>query len=135
MQKTYRWRTRVRFVDTDASGRIHYTAMFRYFEAAEQEFLRALGVSFSADPYRDLGFPRVHVECDFSAPVRFDDEVEIEVSVARVGASSFTLAFVASVMDRPAAKGKVTIVCVDKDTQRSSPVPEHLAAALRAYAI
>ena len=38
-------RVRVAFVDTDASGRIHFTAMLRYFEAAEQEFLRSLGCS------------------------------------------------------------------------------------------
>lgn len=131
VRKPYRWPTRVRFVDTDASQRIHYTAMFRYFEAAEQEFVRELGVSYSGEPFRDLGFPRVHVECDFLSPIQFDDALEIEVTVARVGSSSYTLAFGAYLQARLAAKGKITIVCLDKHTQRSSAIPASLAIALR----
>jgi acyl-CoA thioesterase FadM len=38
------WPSRVRFADTDASQRIHFTAMLRHFEAAEIEFLRSLGL-------------------------------------------------------------------------------------------
>ena len=35
------WPSRIRFVDTAASGRIHYTAIFRHFETAEFEFMRS----------------------------------------------------------------------------------------------
>ena len=35
LAEPFRFETRIRFIDTDASGRIHYTAMFRYFESAE----------------------------------------------------------------------------------------------------
>ena len=31
---------RVHWADTDASGRIHYTAVLRYFEIAEAAFFR-----------------------------------------------------------------------------------------------
>ena len=49
-------RVRVAFPDTDASGRIHFTAMLRYFESAEIEFLRALGfiAGFHGDKQRGL---------------------------------------------------------------------------------
>jgi acyl-CoA thioesterase FadM len=43
--------TRVGFIDTDASGRIHNTAMFRYFEAAETEFMRRLGIEYKGSNY------------------------------------------------------------------------------------
>ena len=46
MSAPFSWRTRIRFIDTDASQRIHYTALFRHFEAAEEEFLRSFGQSF-----------------------------------------------------------------------------------------
>ena len=35
----FRWPLRIQFVDTDASGRIHYTATLRHFETAEAEFM------------------------------------------------------------------------------------------------
>ncbi len=41
-RQPFRFKTRIRFIDTDTSGRIHYTAMFRYFESAEIEFMRTL---------------------------------------------------------------------------------------------
>ena len=58
----FRFETRIRFIDTDASGRIHYTAMFRYFESAEIEWMRSRGIIYGGG---DFTFPRVHVECDF----------------------------------------------------------------------
>jgi YbgC/YbaW family acyl-CoA thioester hydrolase len=129
--KPWTWRTRVRFVDTDASQRIHYTAMFRYFEAAEQELLRELGCGYGADGIKEIGFPRVHVECDLTSEVRYDDVVELAVSVERVGTSSFTLAYAASVEGRPAARGRVVVVCLDKATGRARAMPELMGEALR----
>ena len=38
-----------------------------------------------------LGLPRVHVECDYKAPLRVDDIVTVALSVAKVGLSSLTL--------------------------------------------
>ena len=69
--------TRIRFVDTDASTRIHFSAMLRYFEAAEQEFLRSLGHEFSNLEGAGLGFPRVHVECTYTSMVRYDDLMQL----------------------------------------------------------
>jgi len=40
MAEPFRYETRIRFVDTDASGRIHYTSLFKFFEAAETELFR-----------------------------------------------------------------------------------------------
>ena len=82
----FKHRVRVAFVDTDASGRIHFTAMLRYFEAAELEFLRWLGFSYRAAPH--TGYPRVRVECEYRSAIVFDDELDIAVSVKRIGSSS-----------------------------------------------
>lgn len=131
MPVPFRYRSRIRFVDTDASQRIHYTAMFRHFEAAEQDFFHSIGCPLTAPEFRDLGFPRVHVDCDFFAEIRFDDFIEVAPTVERVGTSSFTLQFAATIDGRPVSKGRVTIVCLDKHTQRSCAIPPRLAQALR----
>jgi YbgC/YbaW family acyl-CoA thioester hydrolase len=133
LPKPYRWQGRIRFVDTDASQRIHYTAMFRHFEAAEQEFLRDLGVPYSDPGFRDVSFPRVHVECDFLAEIRYDDAIDVDLAVDRVGTSSFTISYAVGVGNRPSAKGKITVVCMDKATHRSCPIPDRLSEALRGH--
>src|SRR5262249_24311212 len=129
----FQWKSRIRFADTDSSQRIHYTAMFRHFEAAEQEFLRALSCGYSQAGGGHVSFPRVHVECDFQAEIGFDDLVMIEVQVERVGNSSFAFLFFTTIEQRPVAKGRIVIVCIDKDTKRPCPIPADLGTALRCY--
>ncbi|MGA2130925.1 MAG: thioesterase family protein [Bryobacteraceae bacterium] len=122
-------RIRVAFVDTDASGRIHFTAMLRYFEAAELEFLRSLGFSYKDAPH--TGYPRVRVECEYRSAIVFDDELDIAVSVKRIGSSSYTLGFDALKDGAVAASGTIVAVCVDRVRQRAQPMPEPLREALK----
>jgi YbgC/YbaW family acyl-CoA thioester hydrolase len=124
-------RVRVAFPDTDASGRIHFTAMLRYFESAEIEFLRSLGFSYRDAP--DIGFPRVRVECEYRSAVGFDDQLDILVSVKRVGTSSYTLEFAALKDGAMAANGSIVVVCVGRPG-RAQALPDPLRKALTAAA-
>jgi YbgC/YbaW family acyl-CoA thioester hydrolase len=127
----FRFETRIRFIDTDASGRIHYTAMFRYFESAELEFMRSLGILYGDGPF---GFPRVHVECDFRMAMIHDDLIVIEVCLTKLGRASLRLEFRTLKNEELAAKGLVVMACMDRRTQRAIAIPdevrEKLAAAL-----
>ncbi len=122
--------SRVRFGDTDASGRIFYVSLLNHFDAAEAEFLRFLGVGYREIQDRKVGFPRVRVECDYLGALVYDDLMRIAVTVDRIGRSSFTLAFDVTVEGRPGARGKVTIVAIDRATHKSMPLPENLREAL-----
>ena len=126
-QQPFRFEARIRFVDTDASGRIHYTAMFRHFEAAETELMRSLDIRYSRDAYL---FPRVHVECDFRAAILYDDLVDIEVFLTKLGKSSVRFKFQTWKSGDLAASGAVVAVCVDAKTQRPIPIPEELRKKL-----
>jgi acyl-CoA thioester hydrolase len=127
-REPFRFETRIRFIDTDASGRIHYTAMFRYFESAEIEFLRTLGVTYDAE--RGYNLPRVHVECDFLRVIGHDDLIQIEVSLTKLGRSSIRFEFQTFKAGELAAKGAVVVACADRQTLRSVPMPGELRAKL-----
>ncbi len=127
----FRWPARIRFSDTDASGRIHYSSLFRHFEAAEEEFLRTLGFDYTQIGRAEVAWPRVHAECDISGALRHDDAVETQVSVARVGHSSFALAYLLENGGVECARGKVVIVCMDVATQKARPLPAAFASILR----
>ena len=117
----FRFQTRIRFIDTDASGRIHYTAMFRYFESAETEFLREIGIVFEQGGY---GFPRVHVECDFMREIGHDDLIDIDVFLTKLGKSSMRFDFKTWKAGELAAKGTVIIVGINKTTHPATPIPD-----------
>lgn len=127
MPEPFRFQTRIRFIDTDASGRIHYTAMFRYFESAEIEFMRTLGLVYQE---RDFTFPRVHVECDFRLALQHDDVIDIEVGLAKLGRSSIRMEFRTFREGEVAATGVIVVACVDRNTQRAIPIPDWLRRKL-----
>ena len=85
-------RRRVQFSETDMAGIVHFSNFFKWMEEAEHEFFRSVGLSIM-QPLSDgtvLGWPRVSASCNYVAPVRYEQEVEIEVRVDRVGARSLT---------------------------------------------
>lgn len=123
----FRFQTRIRFIDTDASGRIHYTAMFRYFESAEIEFMRTLDIVYLK---QDFTFPRVHVECDFKLALEHDDLIDIEVRLAKLGRSSLRFEFRTMKQEALAATGVVVIACMERQSQRSIPIPDFLRSRL-----
>ncbi len=119
---------RVRWVDTDASGRIHFTAAFRYFEVAEFELLRALGLPKGALG-ADVGFPRVAVSATYKKALRVDDVIEVQIRVGRVGNSSITYEHRVFHQGELAIEGQVTAVAVGADG-RSLSIPEPLRKVL-----
>lgn len=114
---------RVEFVDTDAGGRIHHTAALRWAERAEHALLRAVG-------WPDLtSFPRRHVSVEFLAPLRFGDEVDLEIAATSVGRTAITYGWRVVRAGSECVVGSTTCVHVDAD-DRPAPVPEALRAAL-----
>lgn len=131
---------RVPFHDVDSTGRIHFTAMFRYMEIAEHELRRSIGFP-QATSFPDIAFPRVHVSCDFRGAIRYDDELSIEAHVERVGRSSWTVAFIARLIGEEhderqkegisiVAEGHMTMVAMDTATERAISLPDELRSAL-----
>ena len=123
----FHFQTRIRFIDTDASGRIHYTAMFRYFESAEMEFMRSLGIRYD---HREYAFPRVHVECDFMLSIVSDDLIDIELRLAKLGGSSLRFEFRALKHGDLAAQGAVVIACMGRASQKAVRIPPDVRARL-----
>jgi acyl-CoA thioester hydrolase len=108
---------RVEFSETDMAGIMHYSNFFRFMETAEHGFYRSLGFSVVlAHHSPPLGFPRVHAECDFRRPLRFEDQVEVQLLVQEKKAKAMTYAFrfrnLSATPVEEAARGLVTIVCV-----------------------
>jgi 4-hydroxybenzoyl-CoA thioesterase/acyl-CoA thioester hydrolase len=103
---------RIEFRDTDAAGIAHFSTFFNFMEEAEHEFLRRRGLSvYLHDEAGAISWPRVSAKCDYVSAVRFEDELTIEVSIARLGTKSVTYAFTMSCGDRLVAKGEMTSVC------------------------
>jgi 4-hydroxybenzoyl-CoA thioesterase/acyl-CoA thioester hydrolase len=129
---------RVEFCETDAAGIVHFASFLVYMEQAEHSFLRFLGLSVSQDigDGWHLSWPRVHVECDYQGSARFEDILQVAVSVDRIGEKSVTYRFVFVRGDSPIATGRTTAVCCKVragSPLQSIPVPAVFADQLKAF--
>ena len=113
MATPFRTTRRVEFHETDMAGMVHFSNFFRYMEFAELEFLRARGLTVAwRDEHGDrLGLPRVAASCDYLKPARFEDVLEITVTLARLGSRSVTYEFAFARGGAALARGKVSAVC------------------------
>ncbi|MGW5147198.1 acyl-CoA thioesterase [Rhodococcus koreensis] len=118
----HRSRGIVRFSETDASGRFHYTSALEWAENAEHELYRAVGVPI-------VRFPRRAVNATFESPFVDGDEYVVELKVDRLGNSSISYAWRIVNGDEVAATGSHTVVHLDEGG-RPAPVPQAMRAIL-----
>jgi acyl-CoA thioester hydrolase len=135
---------RVEFRDTDAAGIMHFSVFFLYMEEAEHEFLRSLGLSVvidetaGGDVRKILTWPRVHCECDYASPLKFEETVDIGVSITRLGDKSISYQFDFEREGKRIAQGKVTAVCcriVGTGHPKSVAIPQEIRAKLSPFVL
>ena len=117
-------RRRVEFSETDMAGIVHFSNFCRYMEHAEHAFFRSLDRSI-VDPALGIGWPRVHMSCDFKKPLRFEAEVEIQLRVSAKTSKSISYQFRFRVADAEAARGTLTVVCVRRNAAGEKQAPSN----------
>lgn len=132
---------RVRWGDVDAAGIIFYGSYIRFFEIAETELFRAIGLPYGKI-FEELNIwlPRVHLECDFHRAAQMDDLLEVSVYVARIGKSSLRLNFevrkrneAGEIEEKRMATAHFVLVSTDRENLKPLPVPDLLRRGLEPY--
>lgn len=127
----------VEWVDTDASGHQHNSAILRWVESAEAELFRNLDL-----PDYFPSAPRVQQVINYKAKLWFGQRVTATVRIAALGRTSMTMEFevrghsagAARDAGEVAAFGSVTTAHVPPGATSAQPWPEHFVAAVRAGA-
>lgn len=120
MAYEYKLVRHVEFADTDTAGIMHFANFFRFMEAAETAFFRSLGLSiWPGTSSERVGWPRVHADCDFRHPLKFEDVVEVHLLVREKRQRAIAYAFIFRKLNeqpaREVARGNVVVACVTRD--------------------
>jgi YbgC/YbaW family acyl-CoA thioester hydrolase len=132
---------RVLWGDVDAARIIFYGSYIRFFEIAETELFRSVGMPYGkVFDELDIWLPRVHLECDFKRAAQLDDLLEVSVYVGKIGRTSMRLNFE---VRRKGSNGELepdliatahfVLVATRRDGLQPVPVPEELRRAFAAY--
>jgi acyl-CoA thioester hydrolase len=124
--------TRVGFSDTDAQGIVYYGRYMPYFDLARVEYHRRLDL-LRTEP-TDRQFVMRALKVEYHAPARFDDRIEVDVRVSRIGTTSVTYEFAAYLEGEVlAVTAEQTLVLVDLDERKPCPVPDWYRGRIREF--
>jgi 4-hydroxybenzoyl-CoA thioesterase/acyl-CoA thioester hydrolase len=138
MPQKFQHSRRVEFVDTDAAGIVHYSSFFLYMEQTEHVLWRHLGLSVfpMSTSEGNVHWPRVSATCQFRGPVRFEQMLDIQLQISRLGEKSITFAYEIFAESNLVAEGETTIVCcrmLEGHDITSVRIPDEVRAKLTPY--
>jgi acyl-CoA thioester hydrolase len=73
-------RLRVRYAETDQMGVVYYANYLVWFEVGRTDWLRSLGWTYREMEASGILLPVIEAQCEYRAPARYDDEVEIRTT-------------------------------------------------------
>lgn len=90
MDAQFVYERRVAFAETDMAGIVHFSNYYRYMEEAEHAYFNSFGLSIMhrREDGVIIGWPRVNSQCQYLAPARFGDVLQIAVDIERLGVKS-----------------------------------------------
>ena len=134
-QAPYRFsaRQRVGFDETDAQAVVYYGRYFPYFDRARVEYQRHLHLLHTLPD--GLEFVMRRALCEYEAPARFDDEIEVFIRTAAIGRSSWRWEMAVHHCESGAllAHAEQVMVLIDRSTRTPEPVPAHIRDAVTAF--
>jgi len=132
---TFKTSFRVSWIDTDAAQVVHFSNYFRFFEKTEEEFYRHLGFTFTDAEDKGLWFPRIEAFCEFKKPAKFNDLLEVELTIEELKEKSIKYGF--KIFNKESAillaNGHVVVVVADKQTGKATQIPKEIAEKLKTF--
>lgn len=115
---THELQIRVYYEDTDMGGIVYHANYLKYIERARSDWVRGLGLDQRAMK-QDGGviFAVRRVECDYLAPARFDDLLEVRTRILSVSGARLVLDQQVLRGDERLFAATVTIVCINEAGQ------------------
>lgn len=137
MPNQFQTKRKIEFSDTDLAGILHFARFFVFMETAEHELLNHLGTSVSTEINGDkIGWPRLSAKCDYQQPLKFEQVVDIFVSVKKIGSKSITYEFEFKLGETSIAKGEMAsayCICNPGEKIRAVEIPAELRSRLSEY--
>ncbi|AFH49025.1 Putative thioesterase [Ignavibacterium album JCM 16511] len=122
---------RINFFDCDPAGIIFYSRLFDFCHSAYEQLIE----SFELDEdYWDNPLyvvPIIHTECDYYKPIKYGDEIEIQLSVSNLKNSSFELTYSLLLNDEKCAVVKTVHVFVSREDWQKMNIPDNIMIGLQ----
>lgn len=124
---------RVRYAECDAQGVVFNAHYLAYLDTSMTELWRVAFGGYAVMLERGIDMVVVQTELRFHRPARFDELVQLEVAVTRMGNTSISTAHRLSHDGDLVAEGMLHHVLVDRQTLAKVPIPDWIRRGLAAW--
>ena len=121
---------RVIYADRDHFGVVYYARYLEWMEAGRSELIRKGGISYA--DYEKMGFfvPVVKLDIEYQSPARYDDIVDVETRIEKIGNSSIHFTYDIKVKGKLIATAKTVNVFITRDGKKVH-VPDEVRNILK----
>ena len=126
---------RVRYGETDQMGYVYYGVYAQYYEVGRVDAMRQLGFSYKYVEANGILMPVVEFIVNYKKPAFYDDEITI-ITYIKKKPEGLKIIFDYECYNSQKEllnTGKVTLVCVDKLTQKMVKLPNWFNKALSSF--
>ncbi|MEK6252522.1 MAG: thioesterase family protein [Actinomycetota bacterium] len=129
----FRHSLRVRYHECDPQGVVFNANYLAYFDMAITELWREALGGYQSMVAAGVDIVVAEANVKYLAPLRFDEEFELVVTVADMGKTSLNTELTVERDGDLAAKGELRHVFVDAESGEKSPMPDDIREALGPY--
>jgi len=120
-----RYSVDVRYSECDMQQVVHNSVYLRWCDDLADGYFRDVAAGLESGAW-DVMVKAAAIT--WSGPARLRDRVDIDVSISRLGNTSFDVAYAGSRAGDPLFTATMTYVCVRPGTLETMPVPDELRA-------
>jgi acyl-CoA thioester hydrolase len=126
---------RVRYAECDAQGVVFNAHYLTYFDVGITELWRAAFGSYQAMVDRGVDIVVAEAQLRFRAPARFDQELALEVAIARLGTTSILTRHVIRHQQQTLVEGSLRHVLVELPALTKTEIPDWARAGLAPWTV
>lgn len=122
---------RINFFDCDPAGIIFYSRLFDFCHSAYEQLIDSF--ELDEDYWNNSVYvvPIIHTECDYYRPIKYGDEIEIQLSVSNLKNSSFELTYTLLLNNEKCALVKTVHVFVNREDWNKMNIPDNIMIGLQ----
>lgn len=134
MNQIFHTKKTLTFKEADPAGIMFFGNIFGFAHDAFEEFIVSAGYTYQEwFGQRDVIIPIRHTDSNYLAPLKPGETYKIDVTVARIGETSFQMKYVFTQNERSHAVVTMVHSVVDKKTMQKAALPSLLKARLEPF--
>jgi len=125
MVKSFIYKTKIYYEDTDAGGIVYYSNYLKYFERARTEWIYSLGFNHNKLSALDTLIVVRSCYIDYEKSVKFEEKIEVVSELSKLSPVRINLVQFVKVGNETRVKAKVELAVIDQ-AGKPKKMPEDL---------